>query len=220
MNPLRAFAERVPPGSRVLDVGCWNMSFKRKADAWGTHLEHAGVDRERPFPPQPDYDFALCDVGREPLPFPNETFDAVVLSHVIEHVSDAVALTREAFRVVKTGGLVYVETPSERSLWIPSMPFRFEASRSLSFYDDPTHIGRPQSPQSLYRLLSFFGAEIVELKRIVHRDVLLKSPWLLMRALLTKDAALLELTIWRAFGFAVYAVARSRGREGHYPLPS
>src|SRR5208283_4697550 len=54
---------------------------------------------------------ALEDAG-----FPDEAFDAVTLSHVIEHVHDPVALLAECRRVLKPDGSVVIVTPNIRSL--------------------------------------------------------------------------------------------------------
>lgn len=45
------------------------------------------------------------------LPLPNNEFDAVVLQSVVEHVQDTEALISECVRVLKPGGLIYIEMP-------------------------------------------------------------------------------------------------------------
>src|SRR5581483_8341823 len=52
----------------------------------------------------------------ERLPFPEETFDVVVASDVIEHVQDAGAVVAEAARVLRRGGLLFLATPNRFSL--------------------------------------------------------------------------------------------------------
>ena len=51
----------------------------------------------------------VCD-GHD-LPFEKETFDAVVLQAVLEHVIDPGRVVAEAHRVLRPSGLVYAETP-------------------------------------------------------------------------------------------------------------
>jgi len=45
------------------------------------------------------------------LPFQNETFDAVWIQAVLEHVLDPPAVVEEIHRVLKPGGIVYADTP-------------------------------------------------------------------------------------------------------------
>lgn len=45
------------------------------------------------------------------LPFPEASFDGVVLTEVLEHCTDPVAAVREVFRVLRPGGLLLVTSP-------------------------------------------------------------------------------------------------------------
>jgi SAM-dependent methyltransferase len=45
------------------------------------------------------------------IPFPDASFDAVVLQAVLEHVLDPFLVVAETFRVIKPGGIVYAEVP-------------------------------------------------------------------------------------------------------------
>ncbi len=45
------------------------------------------------------------------LPFPNESFDLVICSHVLEHVQDDASALREFFRVLRPGGCALLPHP-------------------------------------------------------------------------------------------------------------
>ena len=222
-HPKQHFASLIPSEGCVLDVGCWNYNFFRYCEQIGVGgLKHYGIDREVPQDAPPEgYVFVPVDVDSSPLPFPDESFDAIIASHISEHLTRPTLLMDEIFRVLKVGGLLYLECPSDRSLRLPSMPFKFEQFRSLNFYDDPTHVGRPHTPQSLYRLFRMYQGEVLECKYLTSNRVRLLFPWLLLGALLRRDAAMLEYAVWWAFGFAVCGIAKkSNGARRRYVLSS
>ena len=56
-----------------------------------------------------------CDpvnLNQEPLPYPDEQFDLVTASEVVEHVENYRSLLREMFRTMKRGGVVVLTTPN------------------------------------------------------------------------------------------------------------
>jgi len=56
-------------------------------------------------------DNVIIGDGRE-LPFKANTFEFILLNHVIEHIPYPRAVIKEIHRVLKPGGLVYVATPN------------------------------------------------------------------------------------------------------------
>ena len=66
----------------------------------------------------------------EVLPFPDKTFDLVTMNQVIEHVADQHAVVREAARVLRAGGVLYIACPNYLRFyephykmdWLPLMP--------------------------------------------------------------------------------------------------
>jgi SAM-dependent methyltransferase len=216
----------VPRDGEVLDVGCFGFrQVQIAADAGMPALRHAGVDFVPEADPPAGYDYRHADLNTDPLPFEDDRFDLVVCSHVLEHIADPLRFFAECVRVAKPGGLVFVETPSERSLWLPGFPFSPEKFYSLSFFDDPTHVGRPWSAQGLYRLASYFGCEPLGAGYRSSWKARLALPFLLPLAMLDRRGKVVEQLVWNAVGWASFLVARkSQGTRGapqlSYDIPA
>src|SRR4030042_490857 len=54
----------------------------------------------------------LALAASEQMPFPDNSFDVILLHEVIEHVSDDAATLREACRVVRPGGRIVIYAPN------------------------------------------------------------------------------------------------------------
>lgn len=61
----------------------------------------------------------------EALPFPDNSFDFVNLSEVIEHVDDPLLLLREVHRVLRPGGRVYLSVPNRFGIKDPHFHLYF-----------------------------------------------------------------------------------------------
>lgn len=209
-KPLNDLVKSLPDGAAVLDVGCLGFRVVGVAESLGrADLTHSGADFVRePVGVPEDFEYRLADLNAEPLPFNDDAFDLVVASHVIEHVKDPIGLIADCVRVLRPGGRLYVEAPSERSMLMPGFPFHHEQFRSLSFFDDPTHQARPWTPQSFYRLISYLGCECEAARHAISWPMRLASPIVIPLAWLFRRDALLEGAVWLTIGWASYAIAR------------
>lgn len=57
-------------------------------------------------------DIALHNVNIYNMPYPDNTFDAVILSEVLEHIERDVDGLKEVYRVLKPGGMVAITVPN------------------------------------------------------------------------------------------------------------
>ena len=97
-----AFLKRhLPTGVRILEIG-GGTGFQAKLLA-----EH-GYDVESIDIPQSNYAeervFPVLDYDGATIPFPDDSFDVVFSSNVLEHIRDRVRLYAEIDRVLKPGG--------------------------------------------------------------------------------------------------------------------
>ena len=97
---------------RVLDVGCGRGYLLRDLASRG--WDCAGIDIPgAPLPSDADalgFDCRVGDAGA--LPWAAESFDLVVINHVLEHVRDPWAACHAANRVLRSGGMLYVGVPN------------------------------------------------------------------------------------------------------------
>lgn len=104
---------RLRPGERLLDIGCgsgWLAARCREAGArvWAADLALEGVAAARGRYPRVDH-FQVADVYY--LPFARDSFDAAVLSEVVEHLENIDAALAETRRLLKPGGRALVSVP-------------------------------------------------------------------------------------------------------------
>jgi 2-polyprenyl-3-methyl-5-hydroxy-6-metoxy-1,4-benzoquinol methylase len=101
---------------RVLDVGCGNGDFLSWARELGWSCHGIEID---PVAAAVARAQGVTILGSELGELSEEytaAFDAITLSHVIEHVHDPVELLRQCRRVLRPGGYLWLETPNSDSL--------------------------------------------------------------------------------------------------------
>ncbi len=112
--------------SLILDIPCgrgFYLNMLRYAS--NAHLIGAELDWEVMGKAQRNVghlpDVALHNANVYALPYPDNTFDAVIMSEILEHVDDDVAALKEAHRVLKPGGVVAITVPNHDYpfLWDP-----------------------------------------------------------------------------------------------------
>jgi ubiquinone/menaquinone biosynthesis C-methylase UbiE len=102
----------LPPGAQVLEAGCGNGKTLAAMASRGWNIlavdfsrSAIGLCRRNPVIRHACY--VLADAAA--LPFRNETFDVVFLTHITGHAPEAVrnAIASESFRVLRSGGRLF-----------------------------------------------------------------------------------------------------------------
>ncbi len=116
---LNAVMEKYLPqngDTRLLDVGCGGGNMMHHLAQYGRvqgleiDARPVKVARER------GYEVEQFD-ATQPMPFTDETFDAVTALDVIEHNADDMAILRDSHRVLKSGGHIIITVPAFMFLW-------------------------------------------------------------------------------------------------------
>lgn len=134
---------RVPSNGRLLDVGCGYGFFLGKARerGWSVH----GVE-----PCVHARDYAMRNGIQVDLgglleqKYPDGSFDVVTMFYVLEHVREPLSYLKEAYRILKPGGLLLVRVPHTTPIVKLLKVFRIKNR----LYDTPSHLS-DFSPKTL-----------------------------------------------------------------------
>jgi len=143
----------------VLEVGCGTGSVLAALKRFGIGTSHTGIDLSDPAdhldPGARDFDIRKYD-GNE-VPFPNQSFDLVVATHVIEHVPNPRGILRELRRVSRN--FVYVEVPCEHKI--------YSSRRTMQDSVSTGHINA-YTPEHFLILLQTSEMNVVDLRLFDH----------------------------------------------------
>jgi 2-polyprenyl-3-methyl-5-hydroxy-6-metoxy-1,4-benzoquinol methylase len=107
------FLVGIKPG-RLLEVGCGDGTRLRQLAELGWYVEGQEVDPVSvSIAKKTNFKIHLGPL--EHLNLPNSSYDAIVMSHVIEHVHEPVKLLSECHRLLKKDGILVAVTPNIRS---------------------------------------------------------------------------------------------------------
>ncbi len=134
------FLARVPNGGSVLDVGSSDGETLGHFHEMRPDLQFYATDIEgKPETYPSGCQFHRGDLNKEPLPWKPESLDAITCMHLVEHLEDLTLLIAEAYRLLKPGGSLYVETPHPKTVGLSSVTGSAAGTFTMNFWDDLTH---------------------------------------------------------------------------------
>lgn len=212
LHPRFAFLKSVVPNCALLDVGAGSGGLA-VWKAWGSPLREDitmyAVELARGEHFDRYEDFQLVDISRNRTKFADGSFDAAVLSHVVEHVASLPGLFAELRRLLKPGGTIYVEWPHPASTEFPraaALAQQGVTASTINFFDDSTHVN-VLHPREVIDRLKDSGFEVLTSGTITNDGL---APELLRYGIQNQDAELTTYGLWLLLRFSTYVVAERR----------
>ena len=117
---------QIKEGMSLLEPGCGRGEHLRLFKDLGVNTYGLDLSPESPLLAK-DLNISACDLETDKLPYPDNHFDVVYSKSFLEHLQDPSKFLKEAYRVLKPGGLLLSMVPD----W---------ESQYKKFYDDYTHV--------------------------------------------------------------------------------
>jgi len=127
-NAVRAFAQTVPADARILDAAAGLKPYERffshckyeSCDFGNVEEFYGNMDDGRRHNIASRHTY-ICSI--EHIPLPDDTFDFVLCTQVLEHVPDPLATLKELCRVLKPSGRLFITVP--QGYGIHGEPYNF-----------------------------------------------------------------------------------------------
>jgi 2-polyprenyl-6-hydroxyphenyl methylase/3-demethylubiquinone-9 3-methyltransferase len=161
-------------GRRVLDIGCGGGLFLAKMKAAGADVLGIELSDTRAHYAKTKYGFEVVKRTIEDDYWKafHGTFDVVTLWDVIEHVNFPLATLRAAAEMLKSGGILLIDTPCRDAFYhrFGEFTYKISGGRFPTFLNT-MYSAKPFGHKQIFSLdemksaLEMAGLEVVELKR-------------------------------------------------------
>jgi 2-polyprenyl-3-methyl-5-hydroxy-6-metoxy-1,4-benzoquinol methylase len=128
-------------GKMLLEIGFGSGKVLNEMSKLGWDVQGVDFDDENVRQVRTQYGLAVHSGLLEEIKYPDDYFDAIFLSHVIEHVHDPISLIKECERILKEQGMIVLLTPNAESLshiYFKSHYLGNDVPRHLSLFSKKT----------------------------------------------------------------------------------
>lgn len=157
-NATYGWGERFPryvENGKVLDIGCGNGTFLSFLKHYGWKVSGVELNAKAAEVARKHLDAEIFTGDLKDAPFAENSFDFIVLSHVIEHIADPLEFLKLVLKFLKKDGIIYAEVPNYES-------FSRKHSRQYWYaWETPRHLSM-FSPKTLSQLFEKAGFTLVK----------------------------------------------------------
>jgi SAM-dependent methyltransferase len=160
-------------------------------------------------------DAQIADFEQENLKWDASSIDGVMASHVLEHLHDMRRFFDECARVLKPGGLIYVETPASFTGGLPSSDKLRDQGLPMiasNFFEDSTHV-RTISNAQIAATAALAGFSVQQ-GGVIQSDYF--GDALVQYAQQVQDVMYGMFGYWAKTGWAQYLILRKPDQFDHY----
>lgn len=134
----------------ILDIGCSNgifLDLYKNCETWGVEPSEIANRGQR-------VGHRILNEYFEKAKLPQNYFDLIIMNHTLEHVKDAEIVLAKIFRLLKKGGILFIDVPNAGGLGAKIMgdkwPYKLANEHTYQF-----------SKESLSKLVSDSGFKIL-----------------------------------------------------------
>ncbi|MBI4937801.1 MAG: class I SAM-dependent methyltransferase [Nitrosomonadales bacterium] len=156
-NYLRYMMLKNMPAGKLLDVGCGGGRFMNRMKRLGWEVEGIDFDEKATSKIARRYGMKTYTGDLAACALPESSYDAITMSHTIEHLFDPKTTLKECLRLLKPGGKLVVVTPNAESAGAELFGACWRG------WEPPRHL-RVYSVKSLTNLLRAAGFSLHEVR--------------------------------------------------------
>lgn len=134
------FIGKLPKAGSLLDMGSSDgQTLTHFHEARPDLVLHATDVEGQPANYPTGTDFFRGDITQHQLPWKENSLDGITCMHLVEHLNSCDNLLKEAYRLLKPGASIYIETPHPKSLTLSLKNASMAGKFTYNFWDDATH---------------------------------------------------------------------------------
>ncbi|MCX7779219.1 MAG: class I SAM-dependent methyltransferase [Patescibacteria group bacterium] len=147
---VRKIKKNIPKNCVLCDLGCGKSAYLLKKLSSKIKLG-IGIDREIISFKENNLQFINSDLNNF-LPLENESVDCITMLSVLEHLENSEEVIREAYRILKRGGVILITTPSEKAKnFLELLAFKLKITSAKEIKDHKHYFSKKEIEELLTR---------------------------------------------------------------------